>query len=167
MPRTYSIPELQEYADTMATRYGIDPKVFRALVEIESGWNQHAIGDGGASVGLGQIQAATAIDVGIPYEQIRADPLVNLEASAKYLRQVTDQMGGLTADGLRAYNQGVAGAKAGRGYDYAARVGATSDTTTIVDKPPGEWGWMAEAAMWIIAVTAVGVGAFAAARKEL
>jgi soluble lytic murein transglycosylase-like protein len=78
---------------------GVDPALFAALVEQESGNRQTAISRSGA-IGLAQLMPGTARELGVnPY-----DALQNLMGGAKYLRQQIDRFG--LEGGLRAYNQG-------------------------------------------------------------
>lgn len=45
-----------DYIDEIATSYGLDPDIVRAVIEVESGGDPEAVGDGGESLGLMQIQ---------------------------------------------------------------------------------------------------------------
>ena len=77
----------------------VDPALFAALVEQESGNRQTAISRSGA-IGLSQLMPGTARELGVdPYNAMQ-----NLMGGAKYLRQQLDRFG--LEGGLRAYNQG-------------------------------------------------------------
>jgi tape measure domain-containing protein len=78
---------------------GIDPALFAALVEQESGNRQTAISRSGA-IGLAQLMPGTARELGVNPR----DPMQNLMGGARYLRQQMDRFG--LEGGLRAYNQG-------------------------------------------------------------
>jgi TP901 family phage tail tape measure protein len=77
----------------------IDPALFAALVEQESGNRQSAISRSGA-IGLAQLMPGTARELGVDPN----DPMQNLMGGARYLRQQMDRFG--LEGGLRAYNQG-------------------------------------------------------------
>ena len=77
----------------------VDPALFAALVEQESGNRQTAVSRSGA-IGLAQLMPGTARELGVdPY-----DAMQNLMGGARYLRQQLDRFG--LEGGLRAYNQG-------------------------------------------------------------
>ena len=78
---------------------GVDPALFAALVEQESGNRQTAISRSGA-IGLAQLMPGTARELGVNPR----DPMQNLMGGARYLRQQLDRFG--LEGGLRAYNQG-------------------------------------------------------------
>src|SRR5579872_1752140 len=82
--------DLQSFADSVAKKYGVDPKLFRKLIHQESGWNPKAVSPVGAQ-GLGQLMPATARQLGVtdPF-----DPMQNLDASARYLSQQIKGYGG-------------------------------------------------------------------------
>ena len=72
----FSTSTLQAYASSTATEYGLNVRRFLATIECESGWNPHAVGDAGTSIGLAQlhypsrdwgISTSTALN---PYESI-------------------------------------------------------------------------------------------------
>jgi hypothetical protein len=84
-----------------AQRYRINPALFRALVQQESGGNQNARSKAGA-IGETQLMPATARGLGVdPYNQQQ-----NLDGGAKYLRQQLDRFGGDVRKALAAYNAG-------------------------------------------------------------
>jgi hypothetical protein len=87
--------------DAIAKRWGLNPRIFRALIRQESGGRQSAKSPAGA-IGLSQLMPATAKGLGVdPY-----DPQQNLEGGAKYLRQQLDRFGGDYRKALAAYNAG-------------------------------------------------------------
>jgi hypothetical protein len=84
-----------------AQRYRINPALFRALVQQESGGNQNARSKAGA-IGETQLMPETARGLGVdPYNQQQ-----NLDGGAKYLRQQLDRFGGDVRKALAAYNAG-------------------------------------------------------------
>jgi soluble lytic murein transglycosylase-like protein len=88
--------------ENAARTQGVDSKLLRAVVEQESGFHPCAISPKGAQ-GLMQLMPATAddLDVTDPF-----DPKQNIEAGAKYLKQMLDKNGGDVAKALAAYNAG-------------------------------------------------------------
>ena len=83
-----------------AQKYNLDPVMFAAQIEQESGWNPNAKSSAGAR-GLGQFMPGTAKQLGVN----PLDPVAALDASAKYMRYLTDKFG--SEDVARqAYNAG-------------------------------------------------------------
>lgn len=95
--------DLDAMVNAAATKYQIDPRLFRAQIEAESSMNPRAVSKAGAK-GLGQLMPGTAADLGVtdPF-----DPAQNLEGSAKYMRQLMDRYEGDADRALAAYNWGM------------------------------------------------------------
>lgn len=84
-----------EWARTLASRYGaqfgVPEGLLLALWWVESGWDPQAVGDGGCSVGLGQLNfcggAGTTFAQrdGVTREQVLASPDLQARYSAEYL----------------------------------------------------------------------------------
>ena len=119
-PRT----ALEVLAAAVARRHGLDPALLRAVIQAESGWNPAARSPAGA-MGLMQLMPATARELGVadPF-----DPVQNLEAGARYLRQQFDRFGDWRL-ALAAYNAGPGAVEAHGGLPpfpetqaYVARV---------------------------------------------
>src|SRR5258705_6932243 len=89
-------------ARAAATRHGVDPDLFERLVSAESNGDPNAVSPKGA-VGMGQLMAGTARDMGV---SDRTDRTSNLEGSAKYLKQQLDSFGGDYERAVAAYNAG-------------------------------------------------------------
>lgn len=84
-----------------AQKYGLDPVMFAAQIEQESGWNPAAKSKAGAS-GIAQFMPATAKEMGVN----PLDPAAALEASARYMAQLKQKFG--SEDLARqAYNGGM------------------------------------------------------------
>lgn len=84
-----------------AKKYGIDPHVFLAQINQESGFNPDARSPAGAE-GIAQFEPGTAAGLGInPW-----DPVQALDAAAKYMANSLRQYGGDYAKALAAYNAG-------------------------------------------------------------
>jgi soluble lytic murein transglycosylase-like protein len=90
--------------------YGLDPAIFRGLVEVESSFNPNHVGAVGER-GLGQLRPTTAKwlckKMGLPY---RKDELFevdyNLQLSAFYLRWLLNWENGDWSKTLGSYNAG-------------------------------------------------------------
>lgn len=92
----------QRLIEQTADRHRIDPELFAALVEVESGRRTDAISPKGAR-GLGQLMPGTARRFGVldPH-----DPEDNLEGSARYLAWLIARYQGDLTLALAAYNAG-------------------------------------------------------------
>ena len=93
----------RDLADAAADRYGIPRKLVRLVMEAESGSRQEAVSPKGA-VGLMQLMPATAQALGAD----PADPVQNVDAGARYLRDLLQKYDGLLWHALAAYNAGPA-----------------------------------------------------------
>ncbi len=85
-----------------AKRYGVDPALLTAMVEVESGFRVRAVSPKGAQ-GLMQIMPGTARDLKL---RDSMDAEKNIEAGTRYLRQLLDRFGGDVKLALAAYNAG-------------------------------------------------------------
>lgn len=126
---TYDVPlasELQLYIANLCEEYHTDPALVIAMIGVESSYNADAVGDGGDSVGLMQIQEQWhaermarlgASDLTNPYENV----IVGID----YIAEQLDKGQGVEW-ALMAYNGGVAYANemtaAGKVSDYATEV---------------------------------------------
>ena len=93
----------RDLADAAADKYGIPRKLVRLVMEAESGSRQDAVSPKGA-VGLMQLMPATAQALGAD----PADPVQNVDAGARYLRDLLQKYDGLLWHALAAYNAGPA-----------------------------------------------------------
>jgi hypothetical protein len=94
--------DLRTLAATIAEKHGVDPKLFQALINQESGFNPKAVSPAGA-MGLSQLMPKTAKSLGV------TDPFnasQNLEGGAKYLAQMMKEFNGDPKLALAAYNAG-------------------------------------------------------------
>ncbi|MBZ5725581.1 MAG: lytic transglycosylase domain-containing protein [Acidobacteriia bacterium] len=90
--------------DSAAKAHEVQPKLLRAVIEQESALRPCAVSVKGAQ-GLMQLMPSTAEQFGVhdPF-----DPKENIEAGAKYLKQLLDKYKGDIAQALGAYNSGPA-----------------------------------------------------------
>lgn len=95
-----------ETIDDIATRSGVDPNIVKAIIKEESGGNPNAVGDGGESIGLMQIQPrwhrAKMEELGIVNLY---DPQENVILGCSILSDLYDKYGNYD-DALSVYNSG-------------------------------------------------------------
>jgi soluble lytic murein transglycosylase-like protein len=101
----------------------VEPKLIRAVIEKESGFRPCAVSSKGAQ-GLMQIMPATAGDLGI---HDVFNPGQNIDAGARFLRQLLDKFGGDLPKTLGAYNAGPAA------VDAAGAIPPIPETQDYVD----------------------------------
>lgn len=88
--------------EAAAERAGVDPALVAAIARAESGFRADA-GSAAGARGLMQLMPSTAAGLGVTDIN---DSEQNLNAGARYLRQMLDQFGGDTETALAAYNAG-------------------------------------------------------------
>jgi soluble lytic murein transglycosylase-like protein len=93
-------PDLEAFIDRVSAREGVDAKLVRAVIEVESGYRPTARSPKGA-MGLMQLMPATAHQYAVtnPY-----DPAANIEAGIKHLKSLLARFPRALA--LAAYNAG-------------------------------------------------------------
>jgi soluble lytic murein transglycosylase-like protein len=91
-------PLITRHSDAQA----LDPKLVKAVIQAESGYNVRALSNKGA-IGLMQLMPATAslLNVQNPY-----DPDDNIRGGTRYLRQMIDRFAGKLELAVAAYNAG-------------------------------------------------------------
>lgn len=95
----------QKLADKAAHKHGVDPYLFRALINQESAWYSSVVSPGGA-IGLTQLQPATAREVcGVKKRAALFDAATNLDCGAKFLSSLIQRFGSVKK-ALCAYNAG-------------------------------------------------------------
>lgn len=96
-------PNLVAEADRIAEQYGVPPNVFESIINAESSWDPNC--DNGLAYGLCQLTIPTARDLGLPADQIK-DPILNMDAGARYFKQMLDRYNGDVRLAVAAYNAG-------------------------------------------------------------
>jgi soluble lytic murein transglycosylase-like protein len=106
---TYNVPltaELQRHIILVSEKNGIDPTIVFAMAKRESNYRANAVGDGGESVGLLQIQSKWH------WERMQElgctnllDPFQNVTVGVDYLAELLDRYGDI-GKALTAYNRG-------------------------------------------------------------
>ena len=93
-------PDLEAFIDRVSAREGVDARLVRAVIEVESGYRPLARSPKGA-MGLMQLMPATARQYAVtnPY-----DPAANIEAGIKHLKSLLARFPRALA--LAAYNAG-------------------------------------------------------------
>lgn len=102
-PASASQPALspQQLADAAADKYGLPRTLVRLVMETESGNQKNAVSPKGA-IGLMQLMPDTAQALGAD----PTDPVQNVDAGARYLRDLLQKYDGLLWHALAAYNAG-------------------------------------------------------------
>jgi soluble lytic murein transglycosylase-like protein len=92
----------QNMIETVASKYQVDAKLVKAVVQTESNFDANAVSSAGAE-GLMQLMPATAQELGV---QNTLDPMQNLDGGVRYLRKMLDAYDGNVSVALAAYNAG-------------------------------------------------------------
>lgn len=131
--------DIQIAIDRHAEAQSLDPKLVRAMIQVESGYNHRARSQKGA-MGLMQLMPATAslYSVDDPY-----DPDENVRGGTRYLRYLVDKFPGRLDLAVAAYNAGPAAVQRYGGVppyretkDYVRRVLALYQGGTQMSFPP-------------------------------
>lgn len=93
--------ELNRIIADLSTKYGVDEKLVRSVISVESAWRHDAVSPKGA-MGLMQLMPGTARMLGVDPK----DPAQNVEGGVKYLSQLSEKYGGDLEKTLAAYNAG-------------------------------------------------------------
>ena len=133
-PASRKAAQYQSLIDEHSTLNGVSPDLVRAVIQAESAFNPRARSPKGA-MGLMQLMPGTAVDFGVndPY-----NPVENIRAGVKYLKQLLDSYSGKVELALAAYNAGPTAVKKYGGTvppyretrNYVAKIQGTATSTT-------------------------------------
>jgi soluble lytic murein transglycosylase-like protein len=101
-PQRVPKEHLDRMVNETAERHNVDPKLVRAVVSAESGWNPFAVSRKGA-FGLMQLIPGTAQRMGVNNV---FDPQQNLDGGVRYLQSLLERYNGSLPLALAAYNAG-------------------------------------------------------------
>jgi soluble lytic murein transglycosylase-like protein len=96
---------LEQEALLAADRHGIDRRLFRALIKVESGWNPRALSHAGAR-GLAQIMPENHRRCGLSSPSQLWDAINNARCGAQILSEELQTYNGNVVKALQAYNGG-------------------------------------------------------------
>ncbi len=100
---TLSKTKYEEKINYYSKLYGVDPKLVKAIIKVESDFKEYAVSKKGAK-GLMQLMEETAKEYGVSVNEI-FDPDKNLSAGIKHLKKLIDKYGDIKL-ALAAYNAG-------------------------------------------------------------
>lgn len=94
--------DIDEIVEKSAKKHQVDPKLVRAVIQVESDYDTHAVSNKGA-MGLMQLMPATAQELGVedPFSASQ-----NIEGGVNYLKYLLDRFDGDLTKSLAAYNAG-------------------------------------------------------------
>ncbi len=93
--------DLNSAIEEISSRYGVDEKLVRSVISVESAWRPDAVSPKGA-MGLMQLMPGTARMLAVDPK----DPVQNVEGGVKYLAQLSEKYSGDLEKTLAAYNAG-------------------------------------------------------------
>ncbi len=95
---------LEPIIATASRDYSVDPNIVRAVIKVESNYNERAVSPKGA-LGLMQLMPSTAREMGVTDA---FDPSQNINGGVRYLSELLGIFGGDLPLALAAYNAGPA-----------------------------------------------------------
>ena len=139
-PRTNGVPpdlwtrmELGSIANRYAEAAGIPDTLVRAVVRVESDWDQSMTGFAG-EVGLMQIRPETAREMGFVEEEEKLyDPETNIRWGVRYLAEAWRLAGGDVCQTVLKYNSGHQAEKmTPAATEYCARVRSLMTSASLI-----------------------------------
>jgi soluble lytic murein transglycosylase-like protein len=106
-----SLPDIERYIESASKKYGVDPTLVTAVIQVESAFNQNAISSAGAT-GLMQLMSPTADQYDV---KERHSPRDNINAGVKHLKHLMDEFDGDIPLVVAAYNAGASTVKKYKG----------------------------------------------------
>jgi len=124
-------PSLDDIFRSWGDFYQINPAVLKAIATVESGLDPSAMGDGGASFGLMQVQPATARQfIELENDTDLLDPNVNIQAGGAFISFLIHRYG--LEGAIQAYNLGETKYRKGlTSPDYLSKVQNKIETVQI------------------------------------
>ncbi len=96
------VEEYSELINTISQRHGVDPELVKAVIQVESNYNDRAVSHKGAC-GLMQLMPATAARYGV---QSIFEPAQNIDGGVRYLRDLLELFNSDVRLSVAAYNAG-------------------------------------------------------------
>jgi len=122
------IPSPRQLADSAADKYGLPRTLVRSVMAAESGFKKEALSPKGA-IGLMQLMPQTAEKLGVDPH----DAAQNVDAGARYLRELLERYHGALYHALAAYNAGP------EAVDKYKGIPPFSETQHYVSRIVGDW----------------------------
>src|SRR6185312_10954402 len=142
--RLVAVPsaDLEPLIQRQSDNQNLDPKLVKAVIQVESGYNHKALSNKGA-MGLMQLMPDTASLFNV---RNAFDPEENLRAGTRYLRQLLDRFAGRVELALAGYNAGPGAVEKHRGVPPYAVTRDYVRQVMALYRGPGEVGFTTTAA---------------------